>query len=100
MHRCLLLAALLLPLAAGEAPPIRVLIVGGDWKSQIDAAPGREPLRGHFIRAALDAAAPGRFAVTLWTSYEFLQYGDRESLRPFDAIMVGDVMGQSVLPRL
>ncbi len=58
------------------------------------------PLRGYFVRREVEKAAPGRFAFTLWTSYELLQYGDAESLQPFDVIVVGDTMGQSVMPRL
>jgi uncharacterized membrane protein len=80
--------------------PLRVLFVGGDWKAQLPNYQGTTPLRGHFIRREVDKAAPGRFAFTLWTSYELLQYGDAEALKPFDVIVVGDTMGQSVMPRL
>ena len=83
--------------AAGQ--PLRVLFVGGDWKSQLPNYRGTTPLRGHFVKQEVDKAAPGRFAFTLWTSYEFLQYGDAESLRRFDVVVVGDTMGQSVMPR-
>ena len=80
--------------------PIRVLVVGGDWKSQLPNYQGKTPLRGFFIRDEVNKAAPGRFDFTLWTSYELLQYGEPASLGKFDVIVVGDVMGQSVLPRL
>jgi len=80
--------------------PIRVLFVGGDWKAQLPNYQQERPLRGHFVKKVVDEAAPGRFTFTLWTSYEFLQYGDADSLKNYDVIVVGDTMGQSVLPRL
>jgi uncharacterized membrane protein len=79
---------------------IQVLYVGGDWKSQLTNYQQKTPLRGHFVQSIVSAAAPGRFNFTFWTSYEFLQYGDEQSLAPYDVIVVGDVMGESVLPRL
>ena len=85
---------------AGRKEKVHVLFVGGDWKAQLPNYQGKTPLRGHFIRRELEKAAPGRFELTLWTSYEFLQYGEDDSLRQFDVIVVGDIMGQSVLPRL
>lgn len=85
--------------AAGEEP-IRVLFVGGDWKAQLPNYQGQRPLRGYFVRDEVNKAAPGRFDFTLWTSYELLQYGEPASLGKFDVIVAGDVMGQSVLPRL
>jgi len=88
------------PAAMAADPPVRVLFVGGDWKSQLPNYQGKTPLRGYFVRQEVEKAAPGRFEFTLWTSYEFLQYGDGESLRAFDCVVVGDVMGQSVVPRL
>ena len=57
-------------------------------------------MRGYFVKQEVEKAAPGRFDFTLWTSYEFLQYGDAETLKAFDVVVVGDVMGQSVVPRL
>ena len=97
----LVLAVWLAAMAEIQAQqPLRVLFVGGDWKSQLPNYGGTTPLRGYFVRREVDKAAPGRFAFTLWTSYEFLQYGDAESLRRFDVIVVGDTMGQSVMPRL
>jgi len=86
--------------ASGAGEKTRVLFVGGDWKSQLPNFQGSTPLRGFFVRQEVEKAAPGRFEFTLWTSYEFLQYGDCESLKSWDVIVVGDVMGQSVLPRL
>jgi uncharacterized membrane protein len=86
--------------ALADDVKVRVLFVGGDWKSQLPNYQGRTPLRGWFVRDAVEKAAPGKFDLTLWTSYEFLQYGDSESLRQFDAIVCGDLMGQSVMPRL
>src|ERR1700682_2908832 len=85
---------------AQAAQKTRVLFVGGDWKAQLPNYQGKTPLRGFFVRQEVEKAAPGRFEFTLWTSYEFLQYGDSASLRKFDVLVVGDVMGQSVLPRL
>src|SRR4051812_44555590 len=99
MRALLILLAVVLAVGAAD-PPTRVLFVGGDWKSQLEAWHGTTPLRGHFVRAVVDAAAPGRFDFPLWTSYEFLQYGDAESLGRFDVVVVGDIMGQSVMPRL
>ena len=94
-------------LAAGLAVPamaadgkIRVLFVGGDWKSQLPNFQGKTPLRGFFVRQEVEKAAPGKFEFTLWTSYEFLQYGDSASLKQFDVVVCGDTMGQSVMPRL
>jgi len=86
--------------ATAEDARIRVLFVGGDWKAQLPNYRGDTPLRGHFVRREVEKAAPGRFDFTLWTSYEFLQYGDAASLGAFDVVVVGDVMGQSVMPRL
>ncbi len=88
---------------AAAAEKTRVLFVGGDWKSQLPnyrTKEGTKPMRGYFVRQALDKAAPGKFELTLWTSYEFLQYGDAESLKHFDVVVVGDVMGQGIMPRL
>ena len=95
----LALAAWTAPAAAAEGK-VRVLFVGGDWKSQMPNFQGKTPLRGYFVRQEVEKAAPGQFEFTLWTSYELLQYGDAESLRPFDVIVCGDVMGESVVPRL
>ncbi|HYW80219.1 MAG TPA: hypothetical protein VE890_11610 [Thermoguttaceae bacterium] len=64
--------------------PLRVLFVGGDWKSQLPNYQGTTPLRGHFVRQEVDKVAPGRFVFTLWTSYELLQYGDTQSLQRFE----------------
>jgi uncharacterized membrane protein len=86
--------------ASQAGQPIRVLFVGGDWKSQLPDYQGHTPLRGYFVRGVVDQAAPGAFQFTLWTSYEFLRYGDAETFKRFDVIVVGDVMGQSVVPRL
>ena len=81
--------------------PIRVLFVGGDWKSQItNYKKSDTPLRGHFVQQQVDRVAPGKFQFTLWTSYEFLQYGEAATLKNYDVIVIGDVMGQSVMPRL
>ena len=85
--------------AAAADHPTRVLFVGGDWKSQLTNYQQKTPLRGHFVQQQVDAIAPGEFIFTFWTSYEFLQYGDEQSLAPFNVIVVGDTMGQSVLPR-
>lgn len=85
--------------AQGQQQKIRVLFVGGDWKSQLPEFNGTA-MRGYFVRDAVEKAAPGRFEFTLWTSYEFLQYGDSQTLGQFDVLMVGDIMGQSVTPRL
>jgi len=93
-------AGLCRPAVAGAAEKMRVLFVGGDWKAQLPNFQGKTPLRGHFVKQEVEKAAPGRFDFTLWTSYEFLQYGDSESLKQWDVIVVGDIMGQSVLPRL
>ncbi len=99
----LFLAALVVLAAAPglveAAPKVRVLFVGGDWKSQLPNYQGKTPLRGHFVRREVDKAAPGQFEFTLWTNYEFQQYADFESLRRFDVVVVGDVMGQSLMPR-
>jgi hypothetical protein len=102
MIRTLCMVLILGAAAAATASEgkVRVLYVGGDWKSQLPNYQGKTPLRGHFVRQVVEKAAPGRFDFTLWTSYEFLQYGDSESLRKYDVIVAGDVMGQSVLPRL
>jgi uncharacterized membrane protein len=86
--------------AAAAAGRTRVLFVGGDWKAQLPNYRGAQPMRGHFVRRAVEQAAPGKFDFTLWTSYEFLQYGEGNSLRQFDVLVVGDTMGQSVVPRL
>ncbi len=86
--------------AVAADKPIRVLFVGGDWKAQLPNYQGKKPLRGFFVRDEVQKAAPGQFEFTLWTSYEFLQYGEPASLGKFDVIVAGDVMGQSVLPRL
>ena len=101
----LVLAAAVVAATAGHSKAaadgkVRVLFVGGDWKAQLPNYQGKTPLRGHFVRQEVDKAAPDKFEFTLWTSYEFLQYGDSQSLRPFDCIVVGDIMGQSVVPRL
>jgi uncharacterized membrane protein len=96
----LLFTFLLASFATQAAEKTRVLYVGGDWKSQLPNFQGKTPLRGHFVKQEVEKAAPGRFEFTLWTSYEFLQYGDSETLKNFDVLVVGDVMGQSVLPRL
>ena len=87
-------------MAAAADKPIRVLFVGGDWKAQLPNYQGKTPLRGFFVRDEVQKAAPGQFEFTLWTSYEFLQYGEPSSLSKFDVIVAGDVMGQSVMPRL
>ena len=92
------LVLMLHALALGQEKKMRVLYVGGDWKAQLDAAD--KPMRGHFIKREVDKVAPGRFDFTLWTSYEFLQYADAQSLGQFDVVVAGDVMGQSVMPRL
>lgn len=93
-------AALALPARLDAAEKTRVLFVGGDWKAQLPNYQGKRPLRGFFVRQQVERAAPGRLEFTLQTSYEFLQYGDAESLAKYDVIVVGDTMGQSVLPRL
>lgn len=98
-----MLLAAAVPQRAAAADKTRVLFVGGDWKSQLPnykIKNGTKPMRGYFVRQALEKAAPGKFELTLWTSYEFLQYGDAESLKHFDVVVVGDVMGQGVMPRL
>ena len=109
MKRALLAPALVLGIAAvagaqdKQDKKIRVLYVGGDWKAQLPNFKTQDktvPMRGYFVQQEVEKAAPGRFEITLWTSYEFLQYGDAESLKPFDVIVAGDVMGQSVVPRL
>ena len=93
------------------AAKIRVLFVGGDWKSQLPAYTSQtrtakgvvtttRPLRGYFIRKLLHHVAPGRFALTLWTNYQFLQYGDAQSLKQFDVIVCGGLPGESIMPRL
>jgi hypothetical protein len=55
---CLVLASLGLPgvgaRQAQAAAKIRVLFVGGDWKSQLPNYRGTMPLRGHFIRRGAD----------------------------------------------
>lgn len=86
---------------------IRVLFVGGDWKSLLpnyrylkDNQPAVRPLRGFYVKQRVDQTAPGQFEFTLWTSYEFLQYGDRQSLREFDMVVMEDVMGTSMVPRV
>ncbi|NNM86968.1 MAG: hypothetical protein HKL95_00440, partial [Phycisphaerae bacterium] len=86
---------------------IRVLFVGGDWKSMLpnyhymkDGKPAVRPLRGFYVRERVEKLAPGKFHFTLWTSYEYLQYGDRQSLREFDVVVMEDVMGTSVVSRL
>ncbi len=101
-HLALLVTFVLLLVGAltDAAEPVRVLFVGGDWKSQLEDFQGKGPLRGYFVQREVDKAAPGRFAFTLWTSYEFLQYADGDSLRCFDVVVIGDVMGQSVVPRV
>lgn len=76
-----------------------VLFVGGDWKSQLPNYKGKTPLRGYFVRQEVEKAAPGQFDFTLWTNYEFQQYADAESLRRFDVVVVGDIMGQGIMPR-
>ncbi|HUT89637.1 MAG TPA: glutamine amidotransferase [Thermoguttaceae bacterium] len=86
--------------AGAEERKIRVLFVGGDWKAQLTNFQGKRPLRGHFVRQEVEKAAPGKFDFTLWTSYEFLQYGDRQALRAFDVIVAGDFKGEAILPRL
>jgi len=73
---------------------IRVLFVGGDWKAQL---PG---LRGDFRPQRGREGGAGDFRFYALTTYEFLQYGDAESLRAFDVVAVGDLKGQSVVPRL
>lgn len=85
---------LLAGIAFAAGPKTRVLFVGGDWQAQM---PGR---RGDFVRQAVEQAAPGKFTFTLWTTYEFLQYGDRNSLKAYDVIIAGDFKGENVLPRL
>ena len=97
---CSVLAVLSVAPVLGAEGKTRVLFVGGDWKGQLPNYKGTTPLRGYFVRQEVEKAAPGRFDFALWTSYEFLQYGDAESLRAFDVIVVGDVMGQSIVPRL
>ena len=99
----LLLALALGAFAAGGK--VHVLFVGGDWKSQLPNFKGNDPrhpipLRGYFVRQEVEKAAPGEFDFTLWTSYEFLQYADADSLAPFDVIVAGDIMGEGVLPRV
>jgi len=102
---CLLLAIsmsanMLQKAEAGEpGRKIRVLYVGGDWKAQLPNYQGNTPMRGFFVKQEVEKAAPGIFDFTLWTSYEFLQYADSEMLRQWDVVVMGDVMGQSVLPR-
>ena len=119
-------AIFLLPAPMAMAAKIRVLFVGGDWKSQLPqyithagyqylqkhpvswrralpraiAKKVSIPMRGYFVRTVVDKAAPGRFVFTLWTSYQFLQYGDAESLKQFDVIVCGGMQGESMLPRL
>ena len=73
---------------------IRVLFVGGDWKEQI------ETYRGHFVEREVEKAAPGEFAFTQWTTYEFLQYAEPSSLRPYDVIVAGDFMAGAMMPRV
>ena len=105
-NRVLCVVALSALLAAAGQPaqaaprPLRVLFVGGDWKAQLPNYQGKTPMRGYFVRQELEKAAPGRFILTLVTSYEFLQYGDPASLKKYDVIVAGDVMGQSVMPHL
>ena len=120
------LAGLFLAVPTVWAAKIRVLFVGGDWKSQLpeyitnagykylqkhpvswrSALPpaiSRKvsiPMRGYFVRKVVDKFAPGRFKFTLWTSYQFLQYGDAESLKKFDVIVCGGMQGESMVPRL
>jgi uncharacterized membrane protein len=86
--------------AGAEERKIRVLFVGGDWKAQLTNFQGAKPLRGHFVRQEVEKAAPGKFDFTLWTTYEFLQYADRQTLRAFDVIVAGDFKGEAILPRL
>ncbi len=86
--------------AEAAEKPIRVLFVGGDWKSQLPNYQGSRPLRGFFVRQEVARAAPGEFEFTLWTSYEFLQYANAKNLKRFDVIVAGDVMGQSFVPRV
>ena len=86
----ILMAATMVLLAYTGAPAaggnIRVLFVGGDWKSQLPNFHGNIPLRGYFVKQEVEKAAPGQFEFTLWTSYEFLQYGESESLRRVKAM--------------
>jgi len=104
---CLCLCALMLLFAglpkeadAADADgKIRVLYVGGDWKAQLPNFNGDTPMRGFFVKQEVEKAAPGRFDFTLWTSYEYLQYAEVESLRQWDVIVIGDIMGLSFLPR-
>src|SRR4051812_25266221 len=46
---------------AQAQPKIRVLSVGGDWKSQLPNYRGTTPLRGHFVHREVEKATPGKF---------------------------------------
>ena len=87
--------------AAAADKPIRVLFVGGDWKARLAGlSRGKNRCVASSFATRFKRRRPGQFDFTLWTSYEFLQYGEPASLGKFDVIVAGDVMGQSVLPRL
>ncbi len=73
---------------------IQVLFVGGDWKEQI------ETYRGHFVEKEVAKVAPDEFTFTHWTTYEFLQYAEPTSLRPYDVIVAGDFMAGAMMPRV
>ena len=95
MKHCLLAVLLAFAISASAdaaEKKTRVLFVGGDWKAQLPNFQGKIPLRGFFVRQEVEKAAPGKFDFTLWTSYEFLQYGETVSLKQFDVIVVGDIM--------
>jgi hypothetical protein len=81
----------------------RVLLITGDWKSQAWYQQvwnnTKKPMRGRFIAAQADKAAPGKFTFTHLDSYEGLQYVDANFLSQFDVLLVGDTTGFSMSPR-
>ena len=99
-------------MAQGQKP-IRVLTISGDWKSQAwyqdvwmqgkgEDGKGTAPVRyrGRFIASQVNKFAPGRFEFTDVTNYIGQQYGDADYFSQFDVVMMGDVVGWSMPPRL
>jgi len=106
--RLLMLMLALLIFGSACAPALarttKVLLVTGDWKSQRwyqdVVMGGKQKYRGLFIEQKANEAAPGEFAFTEMTNYAAQEYLDSNYLSQFDVVLFGDVVGNSLPPRV
>ena len=105
---CVLMATALFSrpvVAQQETRKTRVLLITGDWKSQAwyqdvwMEGKGEKLFRGRFIAHEVEKAAPGKFGFTQMTNYEAQQYLDANYLSQFDVVLIGDIVGVSLMPR-